>query len=109
MTNVELIKGSHIKVYDTWDKPIDILHFDIAHTYDGLIDEYNLWKDKLSNTGVIVFHDLISFPDGAGRFFKDYLTGDRVSFNNQFGLGVISKDVDLIDEINNQFNVTKFT
>lgn len=108
MNNVEFIKGSHIKVHETWNKPIDILHFDIAHTYDGLVSEYNLWKDKLTDTGVILFHDLISFPDGAGRFFRDYLTGDRVSFNNQFGLGVISKNVELIEEINNQFNVTKF-
>ena len=107
MTNIELIKGSHIKVHETWDKPIDILHFDIAHTYDGLVSEYNLWKDKLANNGVVVFHDLLSFPDGAGRFFKDYLTGARVSFNNQFGLGVITDNLNVLNDIVEQFDVEK--
>ena len=107
MTNIELIKGDHRKVYETWTQPIDILHFDIAHTYDGIVKEYNLWRDKLHDKSVCVFHDLLSFPDGVGRFFRDYLSTPRVSFNNQFGLGVMTTDTDLLDDISQNFNVNK--
>jgi predicted O-methyltransferase YrrM len=109
MDNIELIKGRHEQVFETWDKHIDILHFDILHQYDGVLDEYNMWKSHLVDGGVMIFHDVISFPDGVGRFFREYLTGYRLSFNNQFGLGVISDDTELLNDIANKFNVETLT
>ena len=106
LNNIELSRGRHEQVNETWDREIDILHFDILHTYDGLVEEYNMWKKFVRPRGVMLFHDVISFPDGVGRFIQEYLTGKRLSFNNQFGLGVISDDHELLDSIAENFSVT---
>lgn len=105
MNNIELIKGRHEQVFETWNQPIDILHFDVCHEYEGLVQEYDMWKQHVVDGGVMLFHDVLAFPDGVGRFFRQHLTGKRLSFNNQFGLGVLTTNHELLDKISDRFNV----
>lgn len=106
--NMHLIKKDHRVCESTWDRSIDIIHFDILHDYEGVKQEYALWKSHVRSGGVFVFHDLLSFPEGCGKFFAKDLTMPRVSFNNQYGLGVMSDDADLLSDIINKFDVTPF-
>lgn len=105
--NVRLIRKDHVVAEQKWNKQIDIIHFDILHDYDGVKKEYDLWKKHVRKDGVFLFHDLLSFPDGCGRFFREDLDQPRVSFNNQYGLGVMCEDESLIELIQSKFDVER--
>lgn len=104
--NIRLLKKDHRVAEQSWTRVVDIIHFDILHDYEGVKAEYHLWKKHVRANGVYVFHDLLSFPDGCGKFFKQDLDMPRVSFNNQYGLGVMCEDQQLIDQIVDCFDVT---
>lgn len=107
LNNIELIKGDHRDVEVTWNKKVDIMHFDILHDYVGVKKEYELWNKHLKQGGVTVFHDLISFSDGVGKFFREDLKLPRVEFNNQYGLGVMTVNEELLSDIESEFDVTR--
>ena len=58
----------------------------------------------MKEDGVILFHDTVSNPDGAGLFFSQ-LEVPKVNFTNSFGLGVASNNSDLIEEIKQTFKL----
>ena len=107
LNNIELIKGDHVDVEATWDKFVDIMHFDMGHDFEGVKAEHALWSKHLSDNGVMVFHDLISFSDGVGKFFREELDLPRVEFNNQYGLGVMTTQEDVIQDICDSFDVNR--
>jgi predicted O-methyltransferase YrrM len=104
LDNLEIIKGYFDDVVKTWDKEIDLLHIDGLHDYENCKNDCDTWAPLLKENGVILFHDTVSNPDGAGLFFSQ-LEVPKVNFTNSFGLGVASNDVKLIEEIKKEFNV----
>jgi hypothetical protein len=56
----------------------------------------------MSDNGVVIFHDTISFPNDVGKFFNE-LKYHKTNFSHSAGLGVLSKNKNIIDEINNQW------
>ena len=103
LDNLEIIKGYFDDVAKTWDKEIDLLHIDGLHDYENCKNDCDTWSPLLKEDGVILFHDTVSNPDGAGLFFSQ-LEVPKVNFTNSFGLGVASNNVDLIEEIKTTFN-----
>ncbi len=104
LNNLEIIKGYFNDVVKTWDKEIDLLHIDGLHDYENCKNDCDNWAPLLKEDGVILFHDTVSNPDGAGLFFSQ-LEVPKVNFTNSFGLGVASNNKELIEEIRDIFKL----
>ena len=104
LDNLQIIKGYFNDVVKTWDKEIDLLHIDGLHDYENCKNDCDSWAPLLKEDGVILFHDTVSNPDGAGLFFSQ-LEVPKVNFTNSFGLGVASNNEDLIEEIKDTFKL----
>ena len=104
LDNLEIIKGYFDDVAKTWNKEIDLLHIDGLHDYENCKNDCDIWAPLVKEDGVILFHDTVSNPDGAGAFFSQ-LEVPKVNFTNSFGLGVASNNADLIEEIKQTFKL----
>lgn len=74
------------------DKSIDLLHIDGLHTYDAVKHDFLTWFNKVSDNGVIIFHDISVFQKhfGVNKFWKEIkLLYESAEFNYGNGLGVL--------------------
>jgi hypothetical protein len=91
MKKPNFIKGYFSEVAATWDKgQIDLLHIDGLHTTEAVTEDYQNWSRYLSPDGVILFHDIISYPDILS-FFEGIEGGYKFKFDHSNGLGVYAK------------------
>jgi hypothetical protein len=101
--NFILIRDFFDNVAKTWDKPIDILHIDGHHSYENAKTEFNDWKNFVKDDGAILFHDTVTFKEHVGKFFGEIKDYHKINFLNSNGLGVISKNKQMIKDIKNNF------
>ncbi len=97
ITNVTIIKSKFSEVAKKWKKNIDILHIDGAHSYKDVKEDYQMWSKFLNENSVILFHDTKVY-EGVIRFFGE-LDLPKYNFTHSFGLGVVSKNKELISKI----------
>lgn len=105
--NLTIIEGDFNKVAETWDKEIDILHIDGSHKYEDIKRDFENWGKFVNDNGVILLHDtciesLNGNEYGVKKFF-DELNMPKFTFTHCFGLGVVSKNQNLIDYIKENF------
>jgi predicted O-methyltransferase YrrM len=107
--NLTFIKGDFNEVAQTWDKKIDILHIDGSHHYEDVKKDFETWSKFVNDDGAILLHDTcVETHDGkkygVKKFFEE-LDLPKVTFGHSYGLGVISKNKDLIETIKKEFNL----
>lgn len=107
--NITFIKGDFEEVSKTWNKKIDILHIDGSHHYEDVKRDYENWSKFVKHDGIILLHDTLvevcnQKQYGVKKFF-DEIDLPKTTFTHSFGLGVISKNKNLIETIKREFNL----
>jgi hypothetical protein len=71
------------------DKSVDLLHIDGLHSYEAVKRDYDAWQPKLSERGIVLFHDtVVTERDfGVHRLWAE-LSPDFPHFNFEHGYGL---------------------
>lgn len=96
--NINLIVGPFQEIAKKWDRKIDVLHIDWAHSYEVAKQHFEIWKIHLNPKAVILVHDIMSFPKGTGQFFNELCMPKHV-FSHGAGLGIASFDTVFIEAL----------
>ena len=74
------------------DGSIDLIFIDGCHTYSAVKSDYEMWKPKMSERGVMVFHDTAVDAEDFGvlQFWNEISQEyDSIEFKHDHGLGVL--------------------
>jgi len=89
----QLVRASFDEAVNLFkDGSVDLLHIDGAHDYASVSRDFKTWLPKMSEGGIILFHDIMVMKDGFGvwKLWNEVKTKFRTfEFHHGYGLGVV--------------------
>ena len=82
------------------DKSISVLHIDGLHTYDAVSHDFKTWYAKVTDDGIILFHDIHTRQTDFGvyKFWEEIKQKHHtIEFFHAYGLGVVFKNKETYD------------
>lgn len=86
------------KLGDIEDGSVDLLHIDGRHGYDDVRHDFEMWVPKLSDSGVVLFHDTTERERGFGvwQYWSEISRSfPSFEFEHGHGLGVLAFGADV--------------
>lgn len=103
VNNLEIVEGDIDEVGANWaNGKAKIIHIDALHTYDAVKKNYESWLPHLEEDGIMLFHD-VCVPHFTVRQFFDEIALPKMYFTHSAGLGIVSRDRELLDKIKELF------
>lgn len=88
--NIRLLVGDSPSIGESFDEPIDLLHIDGDHSYEGVKRDFDAWGRGVKPGGRVIFHDTNSFAS-VRQFFNE-LPGRKKEVQDHHGLGCWYKE-----------------